>query len=787
MAITKGFPSSSLISPSIRITEKDVSFVDSLQSTHRAGLVGFASKGPINEPTLITSTRMLNTIFGYPHPDVGDPYLIYAAQLYLLVASEVYIVRVAEEDAVSDEQATVASVDIPAAGGIIEIISDTAGPYTFDTDGVGSFFRWKLNGNLSNQTLTVIDGTYDVDELATELNDQLPVDSTIEFFVSDSDTIGVRTTWAYGPDSELELVSVQNSIYGGAVVDGNVTGLGTGMTQASVTGILSMYPDAGYQTPGVYDFTGLSGLNLQIVVDGTDNVLIDNITQVIDLADLEGTSWTLSQVVSHINDQRASPLGNGTLPGGWVAEASGNNLMFKTLHYGRDARLRIKSTSTAEALFGLSTETQVGDSGDIYVSGDAGIEAAARVIGSENTGSDVSFTITADSAGIEGNQTQVKITNNERDGTFNVEVYNNGVQVESWGPIDKNESSTYYVGTYLALVSDYILVEDNTDIGAPPLNGTYTLAGGSDGIPADPDDQDSLLIGSEIGATGIYSLSESEQIEIDLIAVPGHSSTSIVTALLDMCQNVRLDCLAIIDPPFGLTVSEIVDWQNGTHPLNDTRFDSDFGAMFWPWVRIRDNFNRVDVWVPPSGAVMATIARSDFLAAPWFAPAGESRGQVFGIDDVYNRPSREERDLMYGSRNCINPIIFKNNLQGFYLWGQKTLQRKPSKLDRINVRRLMFYIEKRIARDSEKLLFDPNDEVFVSKFEALATAVLREVQIGRGIYDFKIDARSDNTADVIDRNEFRAKIGVQPIPAVEFMFLEFSIHRTGSFDNDNQL
>lgn len=787
MAITKGFPSSSLISPSIRITEKDVSFVDSLQSTHRAGLVGFASKGPINEPTLITSTRMLNTIFGYPHPDVGDPYLIYAAQLYLLVASEVYIVRVAEEDAVSDEQATVASVDIPAAGGIIEIISDTAGPYTFDTDGVGSFFRWKLNGNLSNQTLTVIDGTYDVDELATELNDQLPVDSTIEFFVSDSDTIGVRTTWAYGPDSELELVSVQNSIYGGAVVDGNVTGLGTGMTQASVTGILSMYPDAGYQTPGVYDFTGLSGLNLQIVVDGTDNVLIDNITQVIDLADLEGTSWTLSQVVSHINDQRASPLGNGTLPGGWVAEASGNNLMFKTLHYGRDARLRIKSTSTAEALFGLSTETQVGDSGDIYVSGDAGIEAAARVIGSENTSSDVSFTITADSAGIEGNQTQVKITNNERDGTFNVEVYNNGVQVESWGPIDKNESSTYYVGTYLALVSDYILVEDNTDIGAPPLNGTYTLTGGSDGIPADPDDQDSLLIGSEIGATGIYSLSESEQIEIDLIAVPGHSSTSIVTALLDMCQNVRLDCLAIIDPPFGLTVSEIVDWQNGTHPLNDTRFDSDFGAMFWPWVRIRDNFNRVNVWVPPSGAVMATIARSDFLAAPWFAPAGESRGQVFGIDDVYNRPSREERDLMYGSRNCINPIIFKNNLQGFYLWGQKTLQRKPSKLDRINVRRLMFYIEKRIARDSEKLLFDPNDEIFASRFEALATAVLREVQIGRGIYDFKIDARSDNTADVIDRNEFRAKIGVQPIPAVEFMFLEFSIHRTGSFDNDNQL
>jgi phage tail sheath protein FI len=72
-----------------------------------------------------------------------------------------------------------------------------------------------------------------------------------------------------------------------------------------------------------------------------------------------------------------------------------------------------------------------------------------------------------------------------------------------------------------------------------------------------------------------------------------------------------MDCLAIIDPPFGLTVNEIVAWQNGTHPLNTTRFDSDFGALYWPWVKIRDNFNRVDIWAPPSGSVMATIARSD--------------------------------------------------------------------------------------------------------------------------------------------------------------------------------
>jgi len=348
--------------------------------------------------------------------------------------------------------------------------------------------------------------------------------------------------------------------------------------------------------------------------------------------------------------------------------------------------------------------------------------------------------------------------------------------------LTKNQTSRFYVETYMALVSDFIRISDNTAEGAGPLDGIYSLSGGSDGIPSDPDLQDALIIGNQIGYTGIYTMSEPEQIDIDLIAVPGHSSTSVVTALLDFCQNTRMDCLAIIDPPFGLTVGEIVAWQNGTHPLNLTRFDSDFGALYWPWVKIRDNFNRVDVWVPPSGSIMAVIARSDFLSAPWFAPAGMNRGIVPAITDVYNRPTLAERDLMYGNRNCINPIVHFNDVDGFLVWGQKTLQRRPTALDRVNVRRLMFYLEKRIRSASRQLLFDPNDETFQRKFVSIASQILREVQVGRGVTDFIIKADAElNTPDVIDRNEFRAQIGVQPTRAAEFIFIEFSIHRTGSF------
>jgi len=787
MAILQGFPPSNTISPSVRITEKDLSYIAPNQSFHRAGLVGFASKGPVNLPTLITTSRQLKQTFGNPHPDVSDPFLIYAAQLYLLVATELFVVRVADVDPVSDEQALTAMVNVPAAGTLVKIESATTGPYSFDVD---SFFRWRLNENLSSKTLVVFSdanrpapytgNAYTVAELVAELNSQLDYENDgIEFYVTSSETIGVKSFWAYGPNASIELVSVQNAIYGDTVLNGNVTGLGTGMTKATVLGTMGQYPNVSYQTSGNYDFTGLTGLNLEIVVDGTDNVLIDGVVQVIDLSSLEGSTNTISNIVTAINAEKVSD--GGSLPGGWTAKAVGNNLEFTTNHTGTDARIRVKPDGTAQDIFGLTTITQSGYTPE-GVTGNVGVPSYGLVTGAANTTGSNSFSVFADSPGIDGNSTQVVITNDTRQGHFVLQVFNNGVGVESWGNLSKDQTSSYYVETYISLVSDYIRVTDNMAEGAGPLNGTYSLSGGTDGIPADPDKQDSLLIGNSVGYTGIYTLSEPEQIDIDLIAVPGHPSTSVVSALLDFCQNYRQDCLAIIDPPFGLTVDEITAWQNGAHPLNGTRFDSDFGALYWPWVKYRDNYNQVDVWIPPSGAILATIARSDNLSAPWFAPAGMTRGIVPGITDIYNRPTLAERDLMYGNRNCINPIVQFPDVNGFLVWGQKTMQRTPTALDRVNVRRLMFYIEKEIRIASRQLLFDPNDSIFQNKFIRVASGILNQVKVGRGINDFIIVADATlNTPDVVDRNEFRAQIGIQPVRAAEFIFLEFSIHRTGSF------
>jgi phage tail sheath protein FI len=787
MAILTGFPPSNTISPSVRIAEKDLSFIAPQQSFHRAGLIGFASKGPVNVPTVVSTQRQLTTVFGYPHPASGDPYMLYAAQAYLLVANELYIVRVAQEENVDFEQANTASVDVPSAGGQINVISNVAGPYVFAED---SFFRYKVNGVLSSKTLVVLAATYTTDQLVAALNDQVPSPAIdgIEFYNSGG-KIAVRTTFAYGPDSQLELVSVQNAMYGGVHVGTsvavteptptNVTGWGQDMTVASFTGTADRYPLA-YQTAGTYDFTGLTGLDLNIVVDGTDNFNIDNVVQVIDLASLEGSAHTIAAIVTAINNQKVE--NGGTLPGGWEAFKVGNNLSFRTMHYGVDARLRVKSDSTASEIFGIVDYTFTGDS-PRGQSGSVSVSTYGQVYGDSNTTGVKTFTVIGDSAGIDGNATQVVISNNLREGTFGIQVYNNGAQVESWGGLTKDEASRFYVETYMALVSDWIRIQDNTANAAPPLNGTYALAGGSDGIPSDPDTQDGLLIGNMLGFTGLYALSEPEQIDIDLIAIPGHSSTSIVLSMLDFCQNQRQDCLAIIDPPFGLTVNEVLAWQNGTHPLNTTRFDSDFGALYWPWVKIRDNYNRIDIWAPPSGSIFATIARSDTLSAPWFAPAGMNRGQVPGITDVFDRPTLAERDLLYGNANAVNCIVQFVDVDGFLVWGQKTLQRTPTALNRVNVRRMLFVAEKRIRAAARGLLFDPHDDALEKKFVRLSTAILSDIQQNHGLTDFVVKCDSElNTPDVIDRNELRAQIGVQPTRAAEFIFIEFVINNTGVND-----
>jgi phage tail sheath protein FI len=793
MAILLGFPPSNTIGAGVYITELDLSFVPTDQAPNVAGLVGFATKGPINVPTLITSTRQLHKVFGYPIPSLAAPYLIYAAEQYLAASTQLWVVRCGATDPVDSDAAVTASIDIPSAGGQVTIVSNALSPYAPSAD---TFFRWRLNGIEAQKLLVVFAPAnrpspytgiaYTATTLASTLNSQLVDADGIQFYVASNGNIAVKTTFSFGPTASVELMSVSSAMYGPTVtvnsgtgartLTNSIFGLGLSMLPAQVVGTLSKYPNNSYQTAGTYNLTSVVSPNLQIVVDGTASTSIDNVVQTVVVS---ATSYTAATLAAAINTYVAA-----NLPGGFKAYVVGNNLAITTTHSGRDARLLIKPDSTLNDLLGLATTTALG-SGNQGVATDADTYNDAIVTGSTNTSGAVVFTITAESPGTSGNLTQVVITDNVREGTFNFQVYSNGANVESWGSLTKDTTSRLYSDGFLTLNSSFIRTVDNTAVAGLPLAGTYTLSGGTDGVPSDADSQDALIIGSDIARTGMQAFSDPEQIDIDLIAVPGHSSTSVVTSLLNMLALQRQDCFGLVDPPFAFTVNEIVAWQNGQHTLNSTRFDSSYAALYWPWVKIRDTYNRIDVWVPPSGSVLATYVLSDNLAAPWFAPAGLNRGLVPLIEDVYSTPTSEERNLMYGYRNAVNPIIKFPGTEGFFIFGEKTLQRRPTALDRVNVRRLMLYLEKTIREAAKRLLFEPHDAQLRRQFVNISSRVLDTVKTQRGVYDFIVKCDEElNTPDVIDRNELRAQIGVQPVRTAEFIFIEFSIHRTGTF-NEN--
>ena len=217
---------------------------------------------------------------------------------------------------------------------------------------------------------------------------------------------------------------------------------------------------------------------------------------------------------------------------------------------------------------------------------------------------------------------------------------------------------------------------------------------------------------------------------------------------------------------------------NGTHPLNTTRFDSDFGALYWPWVRIRDNFNRVDIWAPPSGSIMAVYAQSDRLARPWFAPAGLNRGGIDSAVQAYRKLTQKNRDDLYESN--VNPIATFPG-QGVTVFGQKTTQKKASALDRVNVRRLLINLKTFVASSSRGLLFEQNTNALRNQFLNVVNPYMEQVQSNSGLNAFRVVMDdSNNTPETIDRNMLVGQIFIQPTKTAEFIVLDFVVQPTGA-------
>jgi len=279
--------------------------------------------------------------------------------------------------------------------------------------------------------------------------------------------------------------------------------------------------------------------------------------------------------------------------------------------------------------------------------------------------------------------------------------------------------------------------------------------------------------GSVAYKRAINAISNPDEFDINLLVTPGviHGLHSTVTNHAISKVEARADAFYIMDATaIGDSISTV---KNTIKTL-----DTNYAATYYPWVKIVDRDTNRPVFVPPSVVLPGVISFTDQIAHEWFAPAGLNRGGLTTVLEAKTRLTHAERDDLY--ENKINPIASFPG-QGVVVFGQKTLQTKPSALDRINVRRLLIALRKFIASSSRFLVFEQNTQALRNRFLNIVNPYMEQVQQNSGLSAFRVVMDdSNNTPDVVDRNQLVGQIFIQPTRTAEFIVLDFVVQPTGA-------
>jgi len=321
--------------------------------------------------------------------------------------------------------------------------------------------------------------------------------------------------------------------------------------------------------------------------------------------------------------------------------------------------------------------------------------------------------------------------------------------------------------TAIANITNIAKTVVNTTFGNLSSNVTADLSGGLG---------DSTLTDGNV-QTGYGIFANDELYDVSLIPV-GNVSATTANWIIQNVAEVRKDCMVFVSP--GYTAANTIG--GATNVTNATTYrnsltSSSYGVMDSGWKYQYDRYNDLYRWIPLNGDTAGLCARTDYTNDPWFSPAGFNRGQIKNVVKLSYSPSKTDRDNLY--KNGINPVATFPG-QGTVLFGDKTLLAKPSAFNRINVRRLFIVLEKAIATAAKFQLFEFNDTFTRAQFRNIVEPFLRDVQGRRGIIDFRVVCdETNNTAEVIDRNEFVADIFVKPSRSINFISLNFIATRTG--------
>jgi len=274
----------------------------------------------------------------------------------------------------------------------------------------------------------------------------------------------------------------------------------------------------------------------------------------------------------------------------------------------------------------------------------------------------------------------------------------------------------------------------------------------------------------------ISLLANQDDYRFNVLTTPGlfASEASLGAAQVNTIINNTMnrgDNIYVADlVPFSSSIAAVTAQANAKN--------TSYAASYWPWVQTVDPSTAQLVWVPASTMIGGVYAYNDTVAEPWFAPAGINRGGLSTVVRAEKKLSQANRDTLY--QNKVNPIATFPGT-GVVVYGQKTLQTKASALDRVNVRRLLIALKSYIGQVANNLVFEQNTIATRNQFLAQVNPYLESVQQRQGLYAFKVIMDdSNNTADVIDRNQLVGQIYLQPTKTAEFVYLNFNILPTGA-------
>ena len=271
----------------------------------------------------------------------------------------------------------------------------------------------------------------------------------------------------------------------------------------------------------------------------------------------------------------------------------------------------------------------------------------------------------------------------------------------------------------------------------------------------------------------INLLENTDAYDFNVVYAPGLTSVNAATQVSDLLllAQGRGDNIAVVDMVgYGQQINTVIN--------QAVSYDNSYGATYWPWVQIRSRETGKVNFVPASTLVPAVYEYNDKVSAEWFAPAGLNRGSLSTVLQPERKIGVNDRNVLYQGK--VNPIATFPGV-GTVIYGQKTLQQKPSALDRVNVRRLLIALKSYIGQLGEQIVFEPNTQVTRNKFLSQVNPYLESVQQRQGLYAFQVVMdESNNTPDVVDRNQLVGTIYLQPTKTAEFIQLDFNILPTGA-------